>query len=380
VGLTTLAQRTKGSRFLRQDLRVALAPWFVSRVVVIGALALARFFQDDLRIHPRPVQLAQGLFAWDAAWYRTIAEHGYGYDPHETLRFFPLVPLLSKGLGVVFIGHEAVALVVVANVSALVFAALLHRLTLVDTGDEATAARAAWFGMILSPAVALVLGYSEATAMALGVGVFLAIRSGRWPTAAVLGLLAGLCRPVGVLLVAPLLVEALAGWRASVPRVRVGRLAAVVAPVVGAALYLVYVGIRFGDAFEPLSIQNRSTLRGGFEDPFSRVVRAFGDMTGGDRVGSGLHLVWAILFAVLLVVVIRHLPRSYAAYCALTLLLGLSASNLDSFERYCLSTFPFVMALAVATRRRELERAALALSAGGLFAYSLLAFFGSWVP
>jgi hypothetical protein len=109
-------------------------------------------------------------------------------------------------------------------------------------------------------------------------------------------------------------------------------------------------------------------------------VRAFGDMTGGDRVGSGLHLVWAILFAVLLVVVIRHLPRSYAAYCALTLLLGLSASNLDSFERYCLSTFPFVMALAVATRRRELERAALALSAGGLFAYSLLAFFGSWVP
>ena len=380
MGLTALADRAAHSRFVRDDLRVAVVPWAVTRVIVIAALALARFFQDDLKILPKPVQLTQGLFAWDAAWYRTIAEHGYGFDIRETLRFFPLVPLLSKGFGVVFLGHEDVALIVVANVSALVFAALLHRLTLVDTGDAATAVRAAWFGVILAPAVALVLGYAEATAMALGVGVFLAIRSGRWPLAAALGLLAGLCRPVGVLLVAPVLVEAFPGWRATASRERVARGAAVVAPVVGMALFLTYVGVEFGDAFRPFSIQNRATLRGGFEDPISRVVRAVEDMTGGDRVGSGLHLVWALVFVALLVVVIRRLPRSYAVYCGLTLLLGLSASNLDSFERYCLSTFPFVMALALVTPRREVERAALTLSAAGLFAYSLLAFFGSWVP
>jgi Gpi18-like mannosyltransferase len=378
--LSTLVAQVGRSRFLRDDLRIALAPWLVSRAIVILGLMTARFLQDDIKIIPKPIQLAQGLFAWDAAWYRAIAEHGYGINLGETVRFFPLVPILSKGLGFVFLGHEDVALIVIANFSALAFAALLHRLTLVETGDPATAVRAAWFAVILSPAVALVLGYAEATAMALGVGVFLAIRTRRWALAAVLGVLAGLCRPVGVILIAPILIEALTGWRSVVTRERIARVAAVIAPALGMGLYLAYVGIDFGDPFEPFSIQNRATLRGGFEDPVSRLVRAFEDMMGGDRFGSGLHFVWAIVFIVLFVIVLRRLPRSYAVYCGLTIVLGLSASNLDSFERYCVSTFPFVIALAIATRRREVERVVLSLSAAGLFGYSLLAFFGSWVP
>ncbi|HEY8216829.1 MAG TPA: mannosyltransferase family protein [Acidimicrobiia bacterium] len=368
------------SRFVREDLRAAIVPWVVSRVVVIVALAMARFLEDELARRSRPAQLAQGLFAWDAAWYRAIAEHGYGFNVQETVRFFPLVPLLSRVLGWAFLDHPDVALVVIANVAALIFAALLHRLTEVETGDAQAAARAAWFGVLLPPAVALVLGYAESTAMALGVGVFLAIRSRRWVVAAVLGLLAGACRPVGVLLVVPLIVEAWTGWRAVATRERVERVLAVVAPLVGMALYLLYVGIEFGDAFKPFSIQNRSTLRGGFEDPFSRLARAFDDMIGGDRFGSGFHVLWALVFLALLVVVIRRLPRSYALYCTVTLVLGLSASNLDSFERYGLSTFPFVMALAIVTSRREVERAVIALGAAGLFGYSLLAFDGRWVP
>lgn len=368
------------TRFVREDLRVAIVPWAVSRVIVIVALAAARYLNDDVALARRPVQLAQGLFAWDAAWYRAIAEHGYGFNVGETIRFFPLVPLVSRALGFVFFDHTGVALIVIANVSALVFAALLHRLTLVETGDPSTAMRAVWFGVLLSPAVALVLGYAEATAMALAVGTFLAVRAKRWPLAAVLALLAGLCRPVGVLLAIPLMIEAIPGWRALALRERLERVAAVVAPVAGMCIYLAYVGIEFGDPFKPFSIQNRSTLRGGFEDPFSRLVRAFEDIFGGDRFGSGLHVVWALIFGALLIVVIRRLPRSYAAYCGVTLLLGLSASNLDSFERYCLSTFPFVIALAIATRRATVDRAVLALAASGLFGYALLAFYGRWVP
>jgi hypothetical protein len=222
--------------------------------------------------------------------------------------------------------------------------------------------------------------YEQNEDKALGVGTFLAVRAKRWPLAALLALLAGLCRPVGVLLAIPLLIEAFPGWRALALRARLERVAAVVAPVAGMCIYLAYVGIEFGDPFEPFSIQNRSTLRGGFEDPFSRLVRAFEDIFGGDRFGSGLHVVWAIVFGALLIVVIRRLPRSYAAYCAVTLLLGLSASNLDSFERYCLSTFPFVIALAIATRRATVDRVVIVLAASGLFGYSLLAFYGRWVP
>src|SRR5262249_12127239 len=110
--------------FVRRDLRAAAVPWALARVLVVGSLALWRFAVDHLEHAVRPVQLGQGLFAWDAAFYREIAEHGYGAARSETLRFFPLVPLASRWLGVVFLGNDAAALIVVANGSALLFGAL----------------------------------------------------------------------------------------------------------------------------------------------------------------------------------------------------------------------------------------------------------------
>jgi hypothetical protein len=73
---------------------------------------------------------------------------------------------------------------------------------------------------------------------------------------------------------------------------------------------------------------------------------------------------------------IRRLPSSYSWYGAATLLLGLSAQNLDSFERYCMSTFPFVLALAIVTDRDEVERTAIVLAGAGLVGYAILAFLG----
>jgi hypothetical protein len=365
-----------GQRFLRRDVRVAAVPWVIGRLLVVGALALSRDLFDQIGAPPRPVALGQGLFAWDAAFYRDIAEHGYRAVGEASLRFFPLVPMLSRGLGWLFFGHTAAALIVVANGSALAFGALLHRLTLRETGDAATARRAAWFAALFPAAAVLVLGYAEATAMMLGVVVFLGLRSRRFGWAIGAGFLAGLCRPVGVLLIVPAAIEAARGWRTASVQSRLTRVGAVVAPAAGAAAYLAWVGAEFGDFWKPVSLQNRATLRGGFQDPFSRTVDAVGDLFGGDRLGSGLHIVWAVFFAALLVVLIRRLPASYALYAAATLLLGLSAHNLDSFERYCMSTFPFLMALAVVTDRDEVERGAVVLAGAGLVGYSVLAFLG----
>ena len=98
--------RARDSRFVREDLRAAALPWIASRALVVGALVLSRFLFDEIGRAPRPVQLAQGLFAWDAAFYREIAERGYGALSAESLRFFPLFPLLSKVFGVAFLGHR----------------------------------------------------------------------------------------------------------------------------------------------------------------------------------------------------------------------------------------------------------------------------------
>lgn len=372
--------RVRSSRFVREDLRATALPWLVSRVLVVGSLLLARFVFDEIGRAPRPVQLGQGLFAWDAAFYREIAEHGYAALSAESLRFFPLFPMVSRVLGVVFLGHTDVAIIVCANLAALVFAALLHRLVLLETGDRATAVRAAWFGLLFPVAVSLVLGYAEALVMALAVGVFLALRTGRWEVAGGLGLLAGATRPLGVLLALPALVEALRGWPTLDLRARVRRAVAVVGPAIGLGCFLVYSAIEFGDFLEPLSVQDHPRLRGGFQDPFTRVVDAARDLANGDRFGSGSPLLWAIVLAFVLVVVARRLPASYTWFAGATLVLGFTAKNLGSYERYAMSAFPFVIGIALLTKHREVERTVLVASAAGLVAYSVLAFFGSWVP
>ena len=366
--------------FVRRDLRVAVVPWALARVLVLASLALSRHLFDQIGAPPRPVALGQGLFAWDAAFYRAVAEHGYRAVGSGSLRFFPLVPLLARVLGWISFDHTAAALLVVANASALVFGALLHRLALRESGDASLARRAAWFGALFPVAFVLVLGYAEATAMMLGVVVFLGIRSNRFWWAALGGFLAGLCRPVGVLLMVPVAIEGIRGWRDASSGSRAARIVAVAAPLAGTAVYLAWVGAEFGDFWKPISLQNRATLRGGFQDPVTRTVDAFGDLVGGDRFGSGLHVLWAAGFVLLLVVLVRRFPASYSLYGAVTLLLGLSAHNLDSFERYVWSTFPFVLALAAVTDRDEVERGAYVLAAAALVGYSTLAFLGVQGP
>jgi hypothetical protein len=366
--------------FGRRDVRAAVVPWALARVLVVGSLALTRFGVDHVEGARRPVQLGQGLFAWDAAFYRDISEHGYGAVRSGALRFFPLVSLAARGLGVLFVGNDALALLVVANGSALLFGALLYRLARVETGDARTATRATWFAAVFPPAVALVLGYAEATFMLLSVAMFLALRRRRFAWSVPFGLLAGLTRPVGVLLALPATIEAARTWRTASLRDQVARVGAVVSAPLGSGLYLLWVRYAHGDAWLPLRIQNDRTHRGGFVDPFTRTFDGIGDVIHGDRFGSGLHVLWAALFVVLIVVLLRRLPASYGVYAAAMLVVNLSARNLDSLERYAMSAFPLVLAVALVTDRPDVERPVLALSAAALVGYSVLSFLGVYVP
>ena len=366
--------------FVRRDLRAAAVPWVVARVLVVGSLALTRFGVDHIEGARRPVQLGQGLFAWDAAFYRDIAEHGYGAVQTGALRFFPLVSIMARGLGVVFVGNDAFALLVITNGSALLFGAFLYRLARIETGDTRTAVRAAWFAAVFPPAVALVLGYAEATFMLLSVAMFLALRRRRFAWAIPVAVLAGLTRPVGILLALPAAIEGSRGWQAASLRDRVARIGAVVAAPFGSGLYLLWVRYAYGDAWLPLRIQNDRAHRGGFVDPFTRTFDGIGDLIHGDRFGSGLHILWAALFVALIVVLLMRLPASYGGYAVAMLVVNLSARNPDSLERYAMSAFPFVLAVALLTDRPDVERPVLVLSAAGLVGYSVLAFLGVYVP
>lgn len=362
---------------LRDDLRVVLPSWLAARVIVAAAYLVALAVADHWVAGGRPIQLDEGLMAWDGTWYRAIAVNGYLGSPTEALRFFPLYPLLGRWIGVVLFGHVDAALVIVANACSLATAVMMRRLVLHERDDEAMAERAVWLTALFPSAFVLVWAYAEALFLLTAVGTFLAARRGHWGVAAVLGLLAALTRPVGVLLAAPVLIEVVRTWRRDSANDHVGAVTAVLAPFAGLGLYLGWVGRNFDDAILPFRVQ--SSLRGEV-DPITRFIRGLGDMVGDERFHHGLHIPFTILFVVLLVLLFRKWPVSYGVFAALVLFAALSADNLNSLERYGLNAFPLILVLATLTARRTIEQIAMAVCGGGLLALTALAWLGVYVP
>jgi hypothetical protein len=369
-----------GARRLRSDVGVALPGWVTARLVVAGVLAFAHFLYNHLHIQVGAKTLHEGLLAWDGQWYERIARHGYESISRSGVRFFPLYPLLGRALGFLFGGAVGIALLVLANLPALLFAALLVRLVRREGGDAAAAERAAWFVALVPSGFVLVFAYSEAIAGCLAVGTFLALRSRRWWWAAAAGFLSGLTRPSGALLAVPALIEVVRGARRLAPSELAGRLAAVVAPLAGVFAYLAWVGARFGHAMLPLDIQQRSWLRGGFLNPGVALYRAGRSAFEGHFGGNGIHFPLLVVAVVLLVVVFSRWPLSYGAYAAATFLVAVSAHRIGSSERYLFATFPFVLGIVSLTRSRRVEVGTLVVSGACMAGLATLALLGAYVP
>jgi len=377
---------------------MAAGPWVFGRFVVLGTLALAHVVASRTRVDAAAAfRVHQGLLGWDAGWYESIATHGYGGAGYLSLRFWPLLPLLGRAVATVPGVSPGAGVVVVANVGALVGIALVARLAVLETGDESLARRAAWLMAIAPPAFVYVMGYAEGLLLVCTTTAFLALRSRHWWWAAAAGALAALARPLGVVLVAPALVEAARPWwepwrtrRSDGPDARVsergvagtvaGRVAAVVGPMVGLGVFLGWVQWRYHDWLAPIQIQERGDLHGHLADPFVTMAHDVATFLHGRHLDQGLHVPWVVLVVVLLVVVFRRLPASYGFFTVGILVVALSGPNLDSFERYALSAFPVVLAGGALTASPRVERVVFLACVAGLVAYGLMAFLNILVP
>ena len=362
---------------VRPHLLAALPAWLTVRVLVAVAWVLVRVMADEFG-QPHPRELDEGLLAWDGNFYRDIAQDGYGALPEEALRFFPLFPLLGRIVSFVTLGKVSVGLVLVANVLALAAGALVHRLVMHEKHDRDLARRAVWAAALFPGAFVMAWAYSEPLMIAASVAALLALREKRWGWAAVAGAVAALARPLGLLLVVPALVEVWPGLRAASNRERLRRLGAVLGPPLGLSLYLLWSGVRYGDAMAPFSVQ--SQFRGDGVDPVSRLWDGFGELFGAEAMGDGLHIPFALGFVFLVIVVFRHWPLSFALYSAAILVVALAAENLNSLERYGLNAVPLALALASLTRAPWAERAMIAVGSAGIVALAALAWTGAYVP
>ncbi|MEZ5165586.1 MAG: hypothetical protein R2695_03495 [Acidimicrobiales bacterium] len=269
-------------------------------------------------------------------------------------------------------GRPDIALVVLANVLALVAGMFLYRITIQETGDHQLANRTVRLFALFPPAFVLVLGYSEALYLTLAMGIVLSARARRWPVALLAGYLAGLTRPVAGLLALPTAVRA---WQTD-RRSPVAWMAVISAPL-GTATFLLWAEREQGGWRQPIDAQ--TDLRGGITEPFSRIVRALDAGIGGNQ-GELFHGLAAVILIVLTLVVFRRLATDLWMYTLPSLVMLIGAENLNSMERYALAVFPLVIAAAMLSTNPRLDRWLPTASAVALTVVTTLALNGVYVP
>jgi hypothetical protein len=357
----------------------------------------AHRFDQPALTHALAEPLLAPLARWDSVWYLTIADSGYESSSARAA-FFPLYPLLIRGVGTVFGGSNAALLVAAYLVSLAAFIAalaLLYRLTELALGRRR--ARPTLLLLAVFPA-AVFFGapYSESLFLLLAVGAFYSARTDRWAWAGACAGLASATRSAGLLLLLPLGLI----WWSSRPRRARDAAWLLLAPL-GIALYAAWLGFAEGDSLRFLDVQEAWSRHfavplAGAWDGLVAAVDGVRQLASGSRtpvyfdVAAGdpfrIAAINVMLFATLVFAVVacvgafRRLPRAYGVWVAASLVLPLTfpvtPQPLMSLPRFVAVLFPIFMWLAVVCEERRVTDLVVAGSAIGLGLFT--AQYASW--
>lgn len=344
-------------------------------------------FDDPALTHALADPLLAPLARWDSVWYLRIADSGYG-DSAPRAAFFPLYPLLVRGLAAPLGASPAALLVAAYLVSLSAFLGalfLLYRLTELELGRRL--ARPTLLLLAVFPAAGYFgAPYAESLFLLLAVGAFYAARSGHWAWAGACAGLASATRSAGLLLLVPLAML----WWSSRPRRSRDAAWLLLAPL-GIGAYAAWLGLVEGDALRFLDVQEAWSREltvplAGAWDGLVAAVDGVRQLASGSRtpvyfeVAAGdpfrIAAINVMLFVTLVFAVVacvgvwRRLPRAYGAWVAVSLLLPLTfpvtPQPLMSLPRFVAVLFPVFMWLAIVCDERRSTDLVAAASAIGL--------------
>ncbi|MFE6199480.1 mannosyltransferase family protein [Streptomyces sp. NPDC057838] len=318
---------------------------------------------------------------WDALWYVRVAELGYGYevrlangDVHSNLAFFPLLPWLERLVAAVSPLSYADGGFVVGALASLAAAWGIFAVADRVHGRRAGVC-AVLLWAVLPVGIVQSMAYSESLFTALAAWSLYAVLTGRWVTAGVLALLAGLTRPVGLAVVAAVWVAAIASFlgerraAASLGERRtpcpVRRILGMLLAPLGTAGYVLWVGHRTGGG--PLGyLDVQAGWRNGFDGGYAFARFVAGKFTSfpSTVAGAGLILGVASVVWLYLAGLRRRQPLPLLVYSGVVTALALCASSyFGSKPRLLMPAFPLLLPLALALARQRTRRSAWILGA-----------------
>jgi hypothetical protein len=349
----------------------------------------------------RGADLVGGWCRWDCTWYLEIATKGYSYTPgrQSSVAFFPGYPLVVRAVDQVLDSPVVSAVLVtwIAGLVAVVLFALwsVGRLDPRVAGWSVAALLLYPYGWFLFGA-----GYGDALFVAMVLGAFLLVERDQPVLAGLVGALAGVTRPIGIGVVAGLLLVALER-RGGLPRRTattgvLGRLgvpaavrlrafrrrdAGVLLALLGPIAWSAWLADRFGDAFAYVTVQEAWDQK---EGPHTWFKVGFGGQVlhGADTGYAAGLVVQALLTLVVLLaipLVARRISAAYAGYTAIVVVLAaLGTKDFQGMGRYLLAAFPLFALAGMLIADRPRVRVALLAGAGVLLAIGAFGFGRNW--
>lgn len=358
----------------------------------IGAVAYFStpiFFDSNVPpYHIRPDNILMDVFAsrWDTGFYLSIAESGYRYEGERlpSVAFFPLLPVLVRGFGAL-LGDPLLAGLLVTNLALLGAAVLLYRLAQAAWG-QGVAERAVWYLLIFPTSFFGSAIYTESLFLLFAILALYMARRRIWLGAAMAGVLAGLTRFLGILVIPLLFFEWLGQHRQAQDRkkgIAWGQLAACAAPLLGSGAYMLYLQLVFGDALAfsrasaawgRVASTPLQAVSGLFERPMQGWMAALA--AGALPLDNWLDLLFVLSFIILGVVLLFQRRWSEGAFVLSGALLPLNSGLLMSQRRYVWVLFPAFILLARWGANPWVDRAITAISLLGLGLFTAL--FANW--
>lgn len=315
-------------------------------------------------------RFAETFAAWDSGWYFDIARRGYYYNPgtQSSIAFFPLYPMLMRGVAWPFGGSDRAIWLAGIFVSCVAFATalvVLHRFTERVCGDRETARRTVLYLAIFPFSLFFTRVYAESVFLLASVLAVSSAWDRGWLRAGVWGALATLARPNGILIGLPLLLMACSPWPP--PRALAGRLAALIPVPLAFAGYCGYVYTLTGDPLAWLSAQAHWNYSLG-HPPWRLLLTMIGRLVKHGWYDYFFvttmtpfrlfHGMTALVFLVLMPGVFKRFGVAMGAYVLASLLVPLSGSALEGIGRYAAVLFPVFM-FAGTFRSERLHEAVL---------------------
>ena len=329
---------------------------------------------------------------WDSPRYVAIAREGYRPDDgpaDDRTAFYPVYPLLMRAVHAIAVaplglddwapggradaGYALAGMIVSAGMSLL--AALgMHALAWDRLGADA-AWRATFYLLIFPSALYMAQVYTEATYLALSLGMLAALYRRRWAIALPLIVVATLTRAVGLFLVLPFAAVWLRDWWNGVRPPR-WALAGVLAPPLA---WLGWNRWSASPGVDPVAVYPSFNREGprlrGLLDLVGDVLYIFQEP---NAVHVALDLAMALGGIALCLVALRREP-GLALYGLAAIALPLSSGQLTSMSRYVLAATPVFLVLARAGQRPVFDRVWTMISLIWFALYVVLYVHGFWL-